>query len=833
MKKLTLLFITFLIFNLSFIISYAQAPNYLWAKSAGGTSDDEAFSVAVDASGNSYVTGYFSSATISFGSTTLTNAGSADIFLAKYDANGNVLWAKSAGGTGDDEANSVAVDASGNCYVTGYFFSPTISFGSTTLTNAGGYDIFLAKYDATGNVLWAKSVGGISDEQATSVAVDASGNTYMAGLFTSTTLVFGSTTLTDSGTGYSSDIFLSKYDSNGNVIWAKSAGGTSDDKTLSVAVDVSGNSYVTGWFSSSTLNFGSTSLANTGNYEMFLAKYDASGNVLWAKKPVGSGTDYGNSIAVDVSGNSYVSGFFQGNTITFGSTILTNAGGGGTDIFLAKYNTTGNLLWAKSAGGIGHDYASSVAVDTTGNCYVAGFFMDAAIPFGSTILPHVGASDIFIAKYDTTGNVLWAKSAGGTGSDWGSSVAVDVFGNSYVSGYFRSPTISFGSTTLTDVGGYDIFLEKLASFSVTVTSTKHIPCDTCVKLTANVTGGTAPYTYQWYINSQLYNTGQIINYCNKYPFTFSSDSLQIIVTDANSQQATYFNGVPNLLSSTIPLGYQICIATVDSAIGKNLLVWNQTTDPSVVSYNIYKQNTSSVFAVIANVPRSSFSTFIDTSSKPAQVSAMYNMSMIDSCGFESSWLSTIAVSTIHLAISAGIFPAWNLAWNSTQGYSIVKYRIWRATTLNNPVLIDSVANSIYAYTDLTPPAGVLYYTIEAVSTAACSPSLRTENINSAYSSSFSNVRSTNATGINEYYLDNNISVFPNPVADKIYVKQLANSQDEMEICLVDIIGAQVSEKIKSKSSKITIDVSGLKKGFYFLQVKTNKGIFASKIIVQR
>jgi hypothetical protein len=373
-----------------------------------------------------------------------------------------------------------------------------------------------------------------------------------------------------------------------------------------------------------------------------------------------------------------------------------------------------------------------------------------------------------------------------------------------------------------------------AQMNVNVAATKHIPCDTCVKLSATVTGGTAPYTYQWYINNHLYNTGQTISYCNKYPQTFNSDSMKLIVTDANSLQASYFNGIFNLITWTnINNSDPLCIVSVDSATGKNLLVWQQTNNPSIVSYNIYKQNTSSVFAVIANVPRSSFSTFIDTSSKPAQVSAMYNISIVDSCGFESLLTTATPINTIHLSISAGIPPAWNLSWNWTQGYPIVKYRIWRATIFHHPVLIDSVANSIYSYTDLTPPVGVLYYSIEAVSTVACNPSLKMPNTNSAYSSSFSNVANTNATGINEYYLNNKVSVFPNPSNGKFTIQAnsyqlIANSPIE----IYNVLGECIHQQI-CKSANQQIDLSGLKEGIYFLQVKTNEGVIASKIIVQR
>ncbi|MFH1005315.1 MAG: T9SS type A sorting domain-containing protein, partial [Bacteroidota bacterium] len=166
-----------------------------------------------DANGNILVAGYFYSSSIIFGSTTLTNAGSntRDMFLAKYDASGNVLWAKSAGGSSFDEAYSVSTDANGNILVAGNFRSPTISFASTTLTKAGGNgdytDMFLAKYDASGNVLWAKSAGGSDYDSAQSVSTDANGNILVAGYFQSPTLIFGSTTLTSMG---STDMFLAK-----------------------------------------------------------------------------------------------------------------------------------------------------------------------------------------------------------------------------------------------------------------------------------------------------------------------------------------------------------------------------------------------------------------------------------------------------------------------------------------------------------------------------------------------------------------------------------------------------------------------------------------------
>jgi hypothetical protein len=443
----------------------AQAPGWQWAERAGGASNDVAKSIAVDASGNSYIAGYFNNPTITFGSTTLTNVGGWDIYLAKYDANGNVKWAKSAGGSDPDVANSIAIDASGNVYIAGQFESDTLSFGSIILRNtnqyAGTFDMFLAKYDAAGNLLWADCAGGTNETghvSASSVTVDASGNIFVAGQFDCDKITFGSTTLTG-------DLFVTKYDAGGNVLWAKSAGNTSQmDNVNSVAVDASGNAFVAGVFYNKTITFNTVTLTNSyttmASPDIFLVKYDASGIVQWAKSAVGTNDDRANSVAVDSSGNIFLAGWFASPTLSFGSITLTNSNTAATaDIYLAKYDENGNVIWAKSAGGTKGDGATSVAADASGNTYITGTFASPALNFGSTALTKTG---LFLAKYDSSGNALWAKSADGTGGGIPYSVGVDASGNSYIAGYFSTSALTFGSTILTNAGvyNYDIFLAK-------------------------------------------------------------------------------------------------------------------------------------------------------------------------------------------------------------------------------------------------------------------------------------------------------------------------------------------------------------------------------------
>ncbi|MGE5363644.1 MAG: SBBP repeat-containing protein [Bacteroidota bacterium] len=447
-----------------------NSQSFTWANSAGGTGTDEGKSIAVDASGNVYVAGSFNSASITFGTTPpLENSGNSDVFLVKYDAAGNVLWAQSAGGKYADYGRSVAVDGSGNIYMTGDFSSQEISFGTETLTNTdeGSADIFLVKFNSDGNVLWAQSYGTAYTDRGISVVTDASGNVYMTGCFSSAQITFGTTPPIENAGN--SDVFLVKYDAAGDVLWAKSAGGTGNDYGKSVAVDASGNIYVTGDYNSPAIAVNSTTLTNVnsaGTSDIFLSKYDTNGNLIWAKSAGGSANDLAESVAADPLGNVYAAGNFSSKTFTADPATLWNSTDDGTtDIFLLKYGIDGNLLLTKKPAGPSSDYCLSVATDAAGNVYMAGYSYSSSMVFG---LPaplskanNDGTTDILLFKYDAGANPLWAQSTGGTGADYCNSAAVDASGNVHVAGSFVSPTITFGSAVLNNSGGYDFFVAKL------------------------------------------------------------------------------------------------------------------------------------------------------------------------------------------------------------------------------------------------------------------------------------------------------------------------------------------------------------------------------------
>ncbi len=413
------------------------------------------------------------------GTTNLSSNGGSDAFIQKMDASGNLIWVKSFGGTGYEEPYSLAIDASGNIYTTGYF-QDTVDFdpsaGTTNLSSNGGIDAFVQKMDASGNFLWAKSFGSTNDDQGLSLTVDTSGNVYITGTFSGTVDFdpgVGTTNLSSNG---GRDVFIQKMDASGNLIWVKSFGGTGYDESKSLTIDASGNIYTIGLFSH-TVDFdpgtGTTNLSSNGGIDAFVQKMDASGNFIWAKSFGGTSDDRGGSITTDASGNIYSAGYFS-NTVDFdpgtGTTNLSS--NGNLDVFVQKMDASGNFIWAKSFGGTNNDYGNSITLDGLGNVYTTGTFqstVDFDPSTGTTNLSSNGSSDAFIQKMDASGNFIWAKSFGGTNGDYGFSIITDGSGNAYTTGGFESSTVDFdpstGITNLNSNGGADSFIQKIVGDS--------------------------------------------------------------------------------------------------------------------------------------------------------------------------------------------------------------------------------------------------------------------------------------------------------------------------------------------------------------------------------
>lgn len=388
----------------------------------------------------------------------------------------NWHWAKGIKGNYYDMGVDIAVDASANIYQTGSFSSDSIVFGAFTLKRNGrDGNAFLVKYDSLGNVLWAKS-SELGYAGAHGLAIDKLGNPVITGNYLSPIVSFCNDTLREDTTLNMNEvgsIFLVKYDPMGNVLWAKNTKSKKQDYGNSIAIDISNNIYLTGTYVSDTILFDFDTLYNTapvvsGIQNFFLAKYNSSGNLLWVKS---ADTAVGNCVAIDSYGNAIVTGYY-GQTTTFDGHSLS--GPGYTDIFLVKYDSSGNVLWAKSEGGLNNNFGNGVATDTHGNSYVTGYYEE---PTNFGIFPlslnPSGLANIFIAKYDSAGNVLWAKGPGGNGNNLGYSVSTDIKGDVYLKSGVNAFSIAFDSINLSlpYSGHYYICLTKYDSSGNAVCAT--------------------------------------------------------------------------------------------------------------------------------------------------------------------------------------------------------------------------------------------------------------------------------------------------------------------------------------------------------------------------
>jgi Beta-propeller repeat len=392
-----------------FVARLDSLGKVLWFKAGGGTDSDRFRAVAVDTHGNSYVVGYFLSSTCAFQGLYLTNqlAGNSALLVAKLDAVGNPVWLRTAD-AGAQLGTGIAVDAAGDCYVTGYFLG-TNTFGGETLVSLGSRDVFLLKYNAAGDLLWARSGGGSDLDQGSGVAVDGAGNAYLLANIRSTNAVFGSFSFSVAGVrppaggSADQDLVVAKYDPGGTILWAQQYGGTGIETGSGIAVDSASRSYITGSFGSTNLVFGADTLRATNEFgftssDAFLAQLDSTGNALWGRS---AHADFGGAsaegIALDFQGNPCIAGYFASSSLFLGNITLTNVGPGDADVFVARYDASGNVLWAGQNVGSRDQRAFSITVDADANFYVTGWTMGTNVLFGDFAATNAYL-DIFVAK---------------------------------------------------------------------------------------------------------------------------------------------------------------------------------------------------------------------------------------------------------------------------------------------------------------------------------------------------------------------------------------------------------------------------------------------------
>jgi hypothetical protein len=434
----------------------AQNVNFIWAQGAGGSDDDWGWRIGTDIYGNCYLSGTFQD-NATFGDTILTSFGWQDIFLAKYNPSGNFMWIQQAGGPGFDYCAGLAIDSANNCIITGKYAGNS-TFGDTTLIDSTGFgDVFVAKYSPEIDFLWVKKFGGNDMEYTTDLAIDLFNNIYIIGAFLDTTY-FDNIELISAGDW---DGFFAKTGPEGDLSWVQTFGGTGFDEGFSIANDLNDNVIISGRFQGSA-QIGDTILVCPNSLDFFLAKFTSEGNLIWINQlDVSSIWD----IVTDHEANIFITGGFF-DTVAFGDTSLTSVGS--EDIFTVKYNSLGQVLWARRGGGgnlsLG-DAGAGLAVDENGGIAVTGGFNDTS-SFGDTVLVSKGFSDVFALKYDANGNLVWIVSAGGPSADEGHDIAYYKADQYYLSGNFCSP-INFGSIGLTGYGSSDIYIAKIDTSTLT------------------------------------------------------------------------------------------------------------------------------------------------------------------------------------------------------------------------------------------------------------------------------------------------------------------------------------------------------------------------------
>jgi hypothetical protein len=441
-------------------MGHAATQSWTWAQQADvstAAATATATAVATDAAGNTYVAGTYSG-TVRFGANTLTSTqGYTDVFLAKYDSTGTVLWAVAAGGMA---CNAGGVTTDGNeVFLTGHCFYGA-SFGGHALAAGTTYQaaLFLAAADAgTGQFARVLSNGGSGSMYGKALALDTEGSLLVAGAFTKTASVLGTSLAATGGDSAGSDVFVFKINKAfDQLAWARGGGSEDGDNAYAVASDANGNVFIAGdivaAMAQGTASFGGSTLTVSSSGDPFVAKLDRDGQWQWARGIQGGSFDSARALAADSAGNVYVGGQFA-YSATFGGTFLTAAKSSYV-AFVAKLDGSGNFLWAPHAGNpasatlAGHAGVYGLLVRGNGNPVASGYYT-AETNFGGFTLTSLNKGDVFVAELDAaSGGYLWAKSGGGgSGNDFGYAMAQTAGGKLMVAGAFED-SASFDTTSL-------------------------------------------------------------------------------------------------------------------------------------------------------------------------------------------------------------------------------------------------------------------------------------------------------------------------------------------------------------------------------------------------
>lgn len=689
MKYTTLLLI-------SLFISYSffgqePAPYQAWEGKIVGPSDDGANGVVSDNDGNVYITGYFSDISDfdpSDNTAPLSSNGGRDIFVAKYDSDGNYLWAFNLGSSGDDRGHDITLDNENNILITGKS-GGTIDFDPGTNTaEVTAYGGFVAKYDSDGNYIWAFTVAS-TNHTSLSLAVDDAGDVFVTGYF-SMLIDFD-----PNGDGYpltsngGRDIYLAKYSTDGDFLWAfhvGASGNMNDDEGRDISLDEDGNVYLTGYFKSDNpVDFDpgvdEALVTGNGNHDVFVAKYDTDGNYLNAFSLGGTNDDEGNGIAIGSDGSIYITGEFNGvaDFDPGAGTQNLEADGFGLDRYVAKYTNQGQYEWAE----VNSNAGKSIDTDGHGNIFVGGFrtlkySSDGVFEWelnsassntinsidakedGSFYLAAMYAQnswDIYVAKYLSTTYLeeyacdTYTAPDGQEYFESGEYIAyVENTGNpdsiyyvnlTYINDFiteFDFGVFTNSSSCIDDDGSVELLFDFDEDYF------NHLYEELVISWDGPVSGATS-------LESISNHEGNSYTINDLLPGEYS-----LTLSDATNG-CEVFEEVFTV-SYDVPM-QSICLVTVDDeTFDHNIVVWEKPMDLAPIdSFFIYREISSNNYQKIGAVHGDSLSQFHDYEANPNSNAHRYRMTVFDICGNESEL--SVYHNTIHLQYQGNGNFNWN------------------------------------------------------------------------------------------------------------------------------------------------------------------------------
>ena len=642
MKTLYIL-LTIFFLTIASNTSYAQA--WQWAASAGTSNNDQAGAMAIDVNENVYAIGYYQSTTISFGAITLNSTQTPNYYIVKYNKNGTALWAQNILCNNTTIMSAVTTNTNGYSYVCGMFSGTTLSSGVRTVNHISAgtnYDMFVACYDPNGNCQWIKNWASTSNLSLNDAYYSASDNSlYMTGSHTGTLNISPLATLNNSSTS-ANDGFVAKFAVTSgtiNPIWAiKTGGANADDIGSCIRVDKKSNVYVAGSFSPATgtvSTIASFNVSTKGGKDLFLARYDLNGS------PVGvyafgttNSNEYVYDMAIDTAGSVYLGGSFLGNDLLlptlFGTNTLTIVGS--NDGFVAKFGPISNgflLGWAKNISGTStsNDAVKGLGADANGNIYVGGSYTGSSITIGAQTYTNTSpAGNCYITKISSGGSYLWSLATSGNGSPFMADIESTPNGDVYGCGtVYVSAPLSFGTTTLTSLGGNDVMVFKEACVTPTISTTN--PSYTlCASQTNSTTvavnSSQSDVTYSWSIVgasgvnlSSSTGTSVVVSYT-------ASNSFSIIVTGTNACSnvsvtagSVLVNPLPNIGATASPTAVCTGNSLVLTGSGATSYTWSNGVSNGV-PFTVNSSNTYTVTGTNANNCMNTYTITVNALSHP-------------------------------------------------------------------------------------------------------------------------------------------------------------------------------------------------------------------------